>query len=60
MRGGVKAALWLCLMAICFFVGFIIYGILSGDEEGLIIGLITGGMFLGLALLSWIRIRPWK
>ncbi len=60
MRGGVKAALWLGLMAIIFLAGFFLYGELSGDQEGLRIGLITAGMFLGLSLLSWIRVRPWK
>lgn len=60
MRGGMKAALWLGLMAIVFLAGFYIYGELRGDEEGLRIGLITASMFLSLSLLSWIRIRPWK
>lgn len=60
MRGGVKAALWLGFMAVVFLAGFYVYGELSGDEEGLMIGLVTAGMFLSLSLLSWIRVRPWK
>lgn len=58
MRGGVKAALCLTLMAALSFFGFITYATLSGDAEGVLIALITSSMLLMLALISWIRFRP--
>lgn len=60
MRDGTKAAFFLVFMAFLSFIGFTTYAILSGDGEGVLIALITSTMFLILAFISWIRIRPWK
>lgn len=60
MSGGRKAAVFLSIMAVVFFSGFFIYSMVSGDKEGIEAGLITAGMLLFLAVLSSIKIRPWK
>lgn len=60
MSGGRKAALALLLMAVLSFTGFYIYARNTGDNEGIRVGMITGGMMLFLAVISFIEIRPWK
>jgi hypothetical protein len=60
MRGGRKAALVLLLMAVLSFTGFFIYARAAGDNEGIRVGMITGGMLLFLALISFFEVRPWK
>lgn len=60
MRGGEKAALVLALMAVLSFTGFFIYTRATGDNEGIKVGMITGGMLLFLAGLSFLEIRPWR
>lgn len=60
MSGGRKATVFLSMMAVFFFSGFYIYSRVSGDKEGIEAGLITAGMLLLLAILSNIKIRPWK
>jgi len=60
MHGKTKAALVLIFMAFLSLIGFITYATLSGDKQGIDIALITSTMFLVLAFISWIRIRPWK
>jgi len=60
MRGGRKASLVLAIMAGLAFSGFFIYQEVSGDNEGIKAGVITGSMLLLLAILSFIEIRPWR
>ena len=60
MRDGTKSAFFLVFMAFLSFIGFTTYATLSGDKEGIDIALITSTLFLVLAFISWIRIRPWK
>lgn len=60
MRDGTKAAFFLIFMAFLSFIGFTTYATLTSDKEGVLIALITCSMFLVLAFISWIRIRPWK
>ena len=54
------AALYLFIMAILSFIGFVIYSRISNDSEGVTISIITSIMFIALAILSMIRFRPWK
>jgi len=60
MRGGRKASVVLAVMAGLAFSGFFIYQEVSGDNEGMMAGVITGSMLLLLAILSFIEIRPWR
>ncbi|ETA82472.1 hypothetical protein T472_0200870 [Youngiibacter fragilis 232.1] len=47
-------------MAVLSFTGFLIYARASGDNEGIKAGMITAGMLVFLAVISFIEIRPWK
>lgn len=55
-----SASLYLFIMAVLSFIGFVIYSKNSNDAEGIIIAIILSSMFIALAILSLIRFRPWK